>query len=314
MQGETTAALQHARKVLACRPHGAHNIITGCEGGSVHIWDGRKTAAPVASISNAHASRVRGLVTDLQRCGIRGAAPCDAAQHDRPTQAQHGGTDADAAPESASGHSGGDGCFATASSDGRVKLWQFAAAVASGDAGVAPLATIDVGARFTGLCAVHRGGSGAAGAASGAAVQQAKKSGKRKRHVRAHERATAHGGDDVQAQGDDNLADSGHKQQSDHQQRQQRQQPGLAGHDREAVGEGAAKHKRKHRHAEGDGAKAAKHCKNASAANKGASAAQQASGKVEVAGAASAAGAEHKTQKRKRKGEKASARKLAKAA
>jgi hypothetical protein len=185
LQGETTGTLQHSRRVLACQPHGGYEVITGCEGGSIHIWDPRNTKTPIAQIESAHASRIRGLVADLADLRVDSAVATGA-------QGVSG--------KGSASMSGRQGWFATASSDGVVKLWDRRSCLAPGEAAcgaIRPLASLDVGARFTGVCAVRDGGG--AGAMSGAVSSSARGS----KGAEAHGTKRKRKGQDASAAGND---------------------------------------------------------------------------------------------------------------
>lgn len=134
MQGVTTGVLPHERRVLSCKPFGKHTLISGCEGGSMHVWDTRKVSQPLASCQSAHAARIRSLCTDLSDIQLQGQAP-------------------------ESVNTRGQGLFATASSDGFVKLWDMEAVCrAGGNEDPKPVAAVDAKARFTCMCAVRASG------------------------------------------------------------------------------------------------------------------------------------------------------------
>jgi hypothetical protein len=131
VQGVTTGGLHHQHRVLACQPVGEHGVITGCEGGSLHIWDTRKTSSAVSSSSQAHSSRIRAICTNLTL------------------------------PKQAISSS----FFATASSDGLVKVWDYDTIANNGDAAAAAVA--DLGARFTCMCSVTHDAAPIASAGGG---------------------------------------------------------------------------------------------------------------------------------------------------
>ena len=129
----------------------------GCEGGALSLWDVRKPGAPLATIANAHGARIRGLVADF----AARVAAADAAS-------------IDALCDKLS-------LCATASSDGYVKLWDVDRLAQSGsDADKAqPLAALNVGARFTSLCAVQTERAADVGVVARTAAPSR---GKKKRH------------------------------------------------------------------------------------------------------------------------------------
>ena len=95
-KGELVGTLKHERRVLSCAALSATTLVSGCEGGSLQVWDVRKSES-VAELAKAHASRIRGM-TAFSMPNRRSS------------------------------------CVASVSSDGLVKLWD-ADAIAAGKAG-----------------------------------------------------------------------------------------------------------------------------------------------------------------------------------
>ena len=196
MQGERTGALQHSRKVLCCHPcsHASHQVLTGCEGGALTLWDTRKCAAPLARVAGAHSARIRGIASG-RLAPDSDSSGSDSERADGESDMQQvvkAAQDEQSTRSNPASRKRGRDAAATASSDGSVKLWDLRDLAAAGshaaraaaadqlqaaegdiDAVLQPLAALHVGARFTGLCAVHSskttGGDGAA-AATGAAA------------------------------------------------------------------------------------------------------------------------------------------------
>lgn len=114
MQGTTLAVLPHPRKVLCAGAPDSTTLLAGCDGGSLVIWDTESPQEPLATIQDAHASRIRAITAPFEVPGAPGR------------------------------------CIATASSDGAVKVWPLEGLREGLEE---PLAAADVGARFTCMCA-----------------------------------------------------------------------------------------------------------------------------------------------------------------
>lgn len=113
-QGATVAVLAHSRKVLCAAAADDTTVLAGCDGGSLVIWDTLEPDDPLATVEGAHSTRVRAMTAPFALQGAPGP------------------------------------CIATASSDGTVKVWDLEGLRQGVEE---PLAAVDVGARFTCLCA-----------------------------------------------------------------------------------------------------------------------------------------------------------------
>lgn len=127
MQGDTVATIEPNRKVLSVATSGEYMLVAGCEGGHLMSWDIRNPSKCMFSLDGAHKLRIRALTAPLK-------VPADVLSEADCTNGM------------------GRSCIASASSDGAVKLWS-TETLKGGNAEPKPLGEINVGARFTCLCA-----------------------------------------------------------------------------------------------------------------------------------------------------------------
>lgn len=102
-------------------------LLTGTEAGSIHVWD-VLTSMQICERAQAHQTRVRGLVVDVQQ-------PSAAVANMTQEQPQ------------------GRCIFASAASDGTIKTWRFSAKGVPG--GLQPVSELTTGARLTCLTLIR---------------------------------------------------------------------------------------------------------------------------------------------------------------
>lgn len=135
------ATLQHTQRVLCMTWLTDATLLTGCEDGSIHVWDAR-TGQEIGVCKQAHKTRIRGLVIVPQ------AAPQAASQQTtagRPCTEQ-------ALQDTQSQQGGQQHRIASAASDGSVKIWHLD--VQGGSNCLQPAGETLTGARLTCLCLV----------------------------------------------------------------------------------------------------------------------------------------------------------------
>lgn len=107
--GVQLADMPHPTKVQTSSFHGPHGFLTGCEDGSLRLWDSRCSKAAI-EIHRAHATRVRGITTTSAAHSVEASAGVEDDDEERSQERLLSGDS-------------GSSVIASASTDGVIKLW-----------------------------------------------------------------------------------------------------------------------------------------------------------------------------------------------